>query len=76
MSVHRFRWIGGGSAFNKARIMMPPMPFGNGQTIGLNNINLEFDFTGIGFPVSRVVFEHLDLGGFENLGVNGRPIPI
>jgi hypothetical protein len=39
-----------------------------------NNINLEFDFSNIGFAPSEVRFEFLDLGGAENLSVNGSPI--
>ncbi|MFV9677942.1 MAG: CARDB domain-containing protein [Methanosarcinales archaeon] len=76
MSVYDFRWTGGGGTFNKARIEMPPHPFGTGQTINTNNINLEFDFTGIGFPVSKVEFQYLDLGGFENFSINGQPVPV
>jgi len=76
MSVHNFRWIGGGDTFNVARIEMPPILFGTGQTIGTNNINLEFDFSGIGFPVSKVELQYLDLGGLENFSVNGQPVPI
>lgn len=76
MSVYDFRWTGGGGTFNKARIEMPPRPFGTGQTINTNNINLEFDFTGLGFPVSRVEFQYLDMGGFENISINGQPIPV
>jgi hypothetical protein len=77
MSVHDFRWIGGGGTFNVARIEMPPpILFGTGQTINTNNINLEFDFSGIGFPVSKVELQYLDLGGLENFSVNGQPVPI
>lgn len=76
MAVYEFRWIGTGGTFNQARIEMPPRPIGTGQTINTNNINLEFDFTGIGFPVSRVEFQFLDRGGFENFSVNGQPIPV
>ncbi len=76
MFVYDFRWMGGGGTFNLARIEMPSVPFGTGQTINTNNINLEFDFSGVGFPVSRVELQYLDMGGFENLGVNGQPVPI
>ncbi|VAX32735.1 hypothetical protein MNBD_NITROSPIRAE02-1490, partial [hydrothermal vent metagenome] len=76
MFVYDFRWMGGGGTFNLARVEMPPVPFGTGQTINTNNLNLEFDFSGVGFPVSRVELQYLDLGGFENLSVNGQPVPI
>jgi hypothetical protein len=39
-----------------------------------NNINLEFDFSGVGFTPSAVRFEFLDLGGFENISVNDSAI--
>jgi hypothetical protein len=39
-----------------------------------NNINLEFDFGNIGFVPREVSFEFLDLGGFENISVNGSSI--
>jgi hypothetical protein len=76
MSVYDFVWVGGGGTFNTARIELPPRPFGNGQTIRTNNINLDFNFAGIGFLASRVTLEFLDMGGFENLSVNGQPVPI
>lgn len=75
MSVQNFRWLSGGT-FNSGRIEMPPVPFGAGQTLRSNNLNFEFDFTTLGFAVSRVKFEYLDLGGYENLDVNGQPVPI
>ncbi|NOZ25151.1 MAG: hypothetical protein GXO94_03535 [Nitrospirae bacterium] len=76
MSVYGFRWMSGGGAFNVARIEPPPVSFGAGQTIRTNNINLEFDFSGVGFSVSKVRLQYLDLGGFENLSVNGQPVPV
>ena len=76
MAVYDFRWSGGGGTFNRARIALPPRLIGSGQTINTNNINLEFDFTNTGFPVSRVEFEYLDMGGFENFSVNGQPVPV
>ena len=74
VSVHDFIFPGGGGTFNEARIDFAPVPFGSGQSIRTNNINLEFDFSGIGFAPSEVRFEFLDLGGFENISVNGSPI--
>lgn len=76
MSVHDFRYVGGGMTLNWGRIELPPVAFGSGQTLRANNINFEFDFTGLGAPVSRVTFDYLDLGGSEDLSVNGQPVPI
>lgn len=74
VSVYDFDFVGGGGTFNVARIEAAPVPFGSGQSIRTNNINLEFDFSGIGFQTSEVQFEFLDLGGFENISVNGSQI--
>lgn len=42
-----------------------------------NNINLEVDFSAIGFTTSEVQLESLDKGGYENISVNGStPITI
>ena len=74
VSVHDFQFPGGGGTFNEAHIDVAPLPFGSGQSLRTNNINLEFDFSGVGFAPTEVRFEFLDLGGSENLSVNGSPI--
>jgi hypothetical protein len=73
VSVHDFNFIGGGGTFNVANIDLGPAPLGSGQSMRTNNINLEFDFSSIGFTPKEVRFEFLDLGGFENISVNGSP---
>lgn len=74
VSVHDFVYTGGGGNFNKAYIDNAPLPFGSGQSIRTNNINLKFDFSHLAFTPSQVQFEFLDMGGFENLSVNGTPV--
>lgn len=74
VSIQNFLAGGGLVVFNSAGIVMPPAPFGAGQAIRTNNINLEFKFTGVGFPVSEVRLDYLDQGGSENISVNGSPI--
>jgi hypothetical protein len=74
VSVHDFNFAGGGGTFNVAHIDVAPVPFGSGQSMRTNNINLEFDFSNIGFAPNEVKFEFLDLGGSENISVNGSPI--
>jgi Concanavalin A-like lectin/glucanases superfamily len=74
VSVHDFNFLGGGGTFNVAHIDVAPVPFGNGQSMRTNNINLEFDFSSLGFVPGEVRFEFLDLGGFENISVNGSAI--
>ena len=71
VSVHDFVYVGGGGTFNKAYIDNAPRPFASGQSMRTNNINLKFDFSALAFTPSEVQFEFLDLGGFENLSVNG-----
>ena len=74
VSVHDFNFSGGGGTFNVATISLAPVPFGASQSMNTNNINLEFDFSSLGFTPNEVSFEFLDLGGNENISVNGSPI--
>ena len=69
--VYKFNLITSGTAFNKAYIDFAPVGFSPGQSIRTNNINLLFDFSALGFKPSKVTFSYLDLGGYENLAVNG-----
>lgn len=59
-----------GMAFVRPAIVGPP-PFGAGKIARTNNINLGFDFSGVGFTPSSVTFDWRDYGGHENLKVNG-----
>ena len=45
-----------------------------GQSMWISNINLRFDFSGLPFTVDRVTFDFQDLGGTENVAVNGSDI--
>jgi hypothetical protein len=74
--VTDFRWPSGGT-FNGADVRAVTPDFGvDAQFLWMNNINLEFDFTGLGFTPSKVTFHFQDLGGFENFAVNGDPTPV
>ncbi len=75
VTVENFHWMSGG-AFNKAYIDQATPSFGAGQTMRTNNINLKFDLTRMAFPVGKVTFDFLDMGGFENFSVNGQPAPM
>jgi hypothetical protein len=44
VSVHDFVFVGGGGTLNVAFIDVAPVPFGSGQSLRTNNINVEFDF--------------------------------
>lgn len=74
--VYNFQLSTGPLAFNRAYIDNAPFPFGAGKSIRTNNINLQFDFTGLAFRVRRVRLAFLDLGGYENLSINGSPIKV
>ena len=76
VSVYDIKLSSGSTTFGNATIGMPPVPFGSNQTINLNNINLKFDFTGLGFLPKEVQFEYLDQGADQNLSVNGSPVYI
>jgi hypothetical protein len=71
ISVHEFRLLDGSATFNVASIDVAPVAFGSNQSLRLNNINVEFDFSGVGFAVRQLSFDFLDLGGHENFSVNG-----
>lgn len=76
VTVENFAWTSGGT-FNHARIEASTPDFGiDSQFAWMNNINFEFGFGGLGFVPSKVTFEFEDLGGFENISVNGDPSPI
>jgi len=73
--TNKFFWLGGGSAYNIMRIEPSFGGFGSGPQIARsNNINIGFDYANVGFVVRTVKFLWLDLGGNENLMVNGSPV--
>ncbi len=77
MTVENFRRPDGSVTFNFARVEASIPAFGvDAQYLGVNNVNLEFDFTGLGFTPSLVTFLFRDQGGFENLSINGDPTPV
>ena len=67
--VDTFTWGGGGTTFGSARVETATAAFGSGQVVRSNNIDLVFDLAAAPGPV--VTFAFLDLGGIENLTVNG-----
>jgi hypothetical protein len=70
-TVERFATPGGGSFFNLARVENPPTLFGTAQSLRLNNTALRFHFFALPFRPVRLTFRYLDLGGIENLAING-----
>jgi hypothetical protein len=82
VSVEFFDFSGGGGSFGFALVAAPGMDvpgagsfdFGSGNLIGTNNVNLEFDFTNVGFVVDHVTVQYANNGGSENISVNGGPV--
>ena len=68
--------LGEFSRFGSAQVVAPPESLfpaseNSSQTLSLNNINAMFDYTALPFPVGKVTFDFVDLGGEENLDING-----
>ena len=76
VSVNRFLQVTGAWSYGSLRIENAPAVFtlGAGKTGHANNINVGFNFAGVGFPVNKVTFNWLNLGGYENLSINGSAI--
>lgn len=70
--VRDFDW-GWATTFGSAQLGPPTYAFANGQAAGVNNLNLQFLFGNLGWLPTKVYFNYLDEGGFENLSVNGSP---
>lgn len=58
-----------GAYFNFAGIEAAPASFGSGKVVNTNNVCLEFDFSGKNVKEASIEFQ--DMGGTENLWVNG-----
>lgn len=65
--VSEFNLPGGGTSYNFARISVGA----TGQTLELNNVLLGLDFAHTHSAVSALSMEYMDMGGAENLQVNG-----
>jgi hypothetical protein len=72
-SIEDFTNSGGTTTSGFAYIDSAALLTGNGQNIRTNNVNLLLDFSNIGFAVGEVEFAFLDMGGNENLAVDGGP---
>lgn len=72
VSVHFFSFPSGG-IFNDATADTA-WSTSSPNSINTNNINLGFDFTALPGLPAQVAIKFRDLGGFENLSVNGSPV--
>ncbi len=66
--------VGGNTVFNVASVDAAPPGLGTGQALRVNNISLDVDLSGLPFAVREVHVDYLDLGGTENLAVNGSAV--
>ncbi|MEA2560297.1 MAG: hypothetical protein QOH06_1801 [Acidobacteriota bacterium] len=71
--VYNFALLPAGTTFYRANTAWAPVSL-PGQSLRTININMLFDLQNLGFPVRRVTFTYLDLGGYENLAVNASGI--
>lgn len=74
VAVEDFYWTNGGSTFGLCHVADGSGGINSGQDMSISNINLLFDFAGIGYVPNRVTFDFLDQGGNENISVNGSQI--
>ena len=75
VAVQNFNLVESGETFNYCQVDTAFSGLRAGNSMRTNNINLKFDFfSGLGFPAKFVSFEFVDLGGFENISVNGQQI--
>jgi Concanavalin A-like lectin/glucanases superfamily len=66
--------VGGNTFFNSASVDTSPVALGTGQALRVNNISLDVDLSALPFAAREVRVDYLDLGGTENLGVNGSSV--
>jgi hypothetical protein len=74
VSVHFFEFPVGGT-FNDATVDTAWFT-SSPNSVNTNNVNLGFDFTGLPGLPTQVAVKFRDLGGFENLSLNGSPITV
>lgn len=60
--------------YSFGRVEIPPIAIGAGPTGRAERFSYVVDFSNVPFPITSVTFEWLDLGGVENLAVNGSPV--
>ena len=70
MRVENFVF-GGSSEFGLAEIGGSFQDAFPTNELSIDNINLVFDFAGVGFPVTKVSLDYVQFGGLNNLAVNG-----
>lgn len=67
VTVMEFTTGGANRVFDYAAIESSPAGFTGTQVMRFNNISVHFFFGNVGFPVSEVSFDYMDMGGTESL---------
>ncbi len=65
-----FDW-GGGPVFYNCQIQPATSGMGDGQIMWMSNVSNLYDIAATGVTTAEVTFEYLDVGGTENIEVNG-----
>jgi len=71
--IDEYQAVTGGFFFNYCEVTPAPAGFGSGNSMLINNVVNVYDIAATGTTTTEVTFEFLDLGGEENLQVNGAP---
>lgn len=71
--IDRFFFPGPVAAYDHARIATSPVPIGSGQHAYLQRVNLRFDFSNVGFPISSVTWDWYEpaAGSVVNMQADG-----
>lgn len=71
VTIENMQWLTG-TGFNMCQAVPASASWGSGDVMELNNAALRYDFTGSG--LNGLSFNYLDMGGQENLLVNGMDV--
>jgi len=69
--IDEYQATSGGWFFNYCEVTNALMGFGTSRVMNINNVVNKYDIAASGIVSTKVTFEYLDLGGTENLEVNG-----
>lgn len=76
LSIWEIYYPSGGMGYNFAAIDPAFSACLDGNTLNLNNVSVVYDIGATGVVTDAVIFDYFDLGGEENLQVNGASIYI
>jgi hypothetical protein len=76
VTIGEMDWGTGSMGFNLCKVEGASGSFGTGNIMNINNVSNEYGISSLGITVRSVSFEYLDLGGMENLQVNGGTLHI